>query len=238
MGCASSKAQSDGVQDLGDLAASRPTNSGHEADLTANNLEQALGMMAAYIRSRGRHIRLVVVGGVVSTMLLRTRESTQDIDFFSDQISKKDTEILRQASSHVRGQITDPRLGEGWFNNRTILFIPADIRKVLAREGVEQNAVVFEASGLTLLSAPFAYQFCSKVHRIAGGGGKLYDSSDAADYLHEYLRRQHLATIGASEIDQLLQRYRVQANERGLGSAYQDVNQAFAARYGVPAITQ
>ncbi len=234
MGCGSSK---DRDVDLTDLAPNRPGQPGqdyeHDVDLTPDNLEDALQLMASYITGRRRELSIVVVGGVVSTMLLRTRDSTQDIDFFSEQLSREDAKLLMEASQHVRQQLTDPRLGSGWFNNMTTFFINSRIRAQLVAEGLAQNAVVFQSPGLTLLAAPWAYQFCAKVHRMAGGGRKGHDAGDAAGYLYQFLTSQNMQTISADEIGQLLERYQIQGIDRsGLLEAFQAINEAFAARYG------
>lgn len=141
MGCCSSRVD---PPNLTELTGNRPgqPNQGdvHDVDLTAKHLEQALRLMAVYIDLRRRNFRIVVVGGVVSTMLLRTRGSTQDIDFFSEQLNRQDAKLLLDASNYVRQRITDPRLGSGWFNNKTTLFINPEVRALLVREGSEQNA--------------------------------------------------------------------------------------------------
>lgn len=234
MGCRSSAVNPD---DLLDLAPKRPGQPSqgydHDVDLTADNLGQALNLMASYIAGRGRKVTIVVVGGVVSTMLLRTRGSTQDIDFFTEQLQRGDAKLLMEASQFVRQQITDPRLGSGWFNNKTTFFINSEVRAQLAAEGLEQNVAVFEAPGLMLLAAPWAYQFCAKVHRMAGGGGKSHDGGDAAGYLRQLLISRNMTTISVDQIEQLLERYRIQGvATSGLPQAFQDINEAFAASYG------
>lgn len=89
---------------------------------------------------------------------------------------------------------------------------------------------VFEAPGLTLLAAPWAYQLCAKTHRLAGGGGKSHDPGDAAGYLHQFLTSQNTQTISSRQIDQFFQRYRIQGvDRRGLAEAYHAINEAFAA---------
>jgi hypothetical protein len=235
MGCGCSKSEED--VNLGGLAPHRPGQSGqgydHDVDLTAENLDQALDLMAKYIAKRKRNVTIVVVGGVVSTMLLHTRRSTQDIDFFSEKLTREDAKLLMEASRSVRGRIRDPTLGSGWFNNKTTYFINSDVRARLAAEGYQQNAIVFQASGLTLLAAPWAYQFCAKIHRMAGGGGKSHDAGDAAGYLYRYLQSQHIQAITVGQIQQLIQKYKIQGvAKNGLPQSYQAINEAFAARYG------
>lgn len=235
MGCGSSRVYDE--TDLTDLAPNRPGQPSqgydHDVDLTADTLEQALNLMASFIAERGEDLSVVVVGGVVSTMLLRIRATTQDIDFFSEQLSRDDARLLIEASQYVRQQITDPRLGSGWFNNKTTFFINWDIRARLAAEGMEQNAAVFQAPGLTLLAAPWAYQFCAKIHRIAGGGGKGHDAGDAAGYLDQFLKSQDMGTISLEQIEQMIARYQIQGVDRsGLPYAFQAINEAFAETYG------
>lgn len=54
--------------------------SDHELD--RQTLEGALDSMAQYIRSRGQNITVISTGGAVNTILLQTRQSTHDVDFF------------------------------------------------------------------------------------------------------------------------------------------------------------
>lgn len=216
--------------------------SGHDAELTRENLHQALTSMASYINAqrRGRQLTIVVVGGVVSTMLLRTRNSTQDIDFFNVQLSDEDASLLARASKVAQEQMTYPKLDDQWFNSRTTVFIHQPLRIPLVSEGLRQNVVVFSAPGLTLLAAPWAYQFCAKVDRIAGGGGKGHDALDAAGYLNRFLSSKSWQTIPLDRVRRLFHDYHLQraVNSRAFPGAIQDVNDAYVKRWNtLPIIT-
>lgn len=63
--------------------AARPTPSG-PPNLSREALINALQNVAAYITSKNQGITLIVVGGTINTMLLRSRPNTHDVDFFND----------------------------------------------------------------------------------------------------------------------------------------------------------
>jgi hypothetical protein len=175
----------------------------------------------------------MVVGGVVSTMLLHARQSTQDVDFFTSQLSTEDATLLGEASRDVTRRIQHPKLGAGWFNNRTTLFISETVRAQLLAEGRDQNITVFEAPGLKLLAAPWEYQFCAKVHRMSGGGGKGHDGDDAASYLHQFLMRRNMVSVSARQIRGWFEKYGLPGvvHKSGFTGALHAVNDVYAQKY-------
>lgn len=89
-------------------------------------------------------------------------------------------------------------LGQEWLNNHTVLFIPLHIRQILTMEALDQHAIVFQAPGLTILAAPWAYLFCTKIHRLSGSGISTvqpYDQDDAVHYLERYLSQHSTASV-------------------------------------------
>ena len=174
-----------------------------EPELNPELLNRALGYMAAFLVKRRQQLVVVGVGGAVNVILLRTRPSTHDVDFFNQNLTPKQAALLTEATSFARRQMSTARrieLPVNWFNNRTVIFIPSHLRAELTREAQEQQEVVFEAPGLTVLAAPWPYAFCSKVNRMSGGDSRSYDVADAASYLHRYLNIHKMKTIPIDDV--------------------------------------
>ncbi|KAF9222147.1 hypothetical protein BS17DRAFT_881282 [Gyrodon lividus] len=61
----------------------------HEAQLTKDDIERELRAVASAMHAKKRNPTIVTVGGVVNAILLETRASTGDVDFFlSHEIGK------------------------------------------------------------------------------------------------------------------------------------------------------
>ncbi|KAF1988747.1 hypothetical protein K402DRAFT_328105 [Aulographum hederae CBS 113979] len=199
-----------------------------EHELNRHNITQALGYVAHYLHSRGKSLILIAVGGAVNTVLLRTRDSTHDVDVFNPAFSASELSMLRSAVEYAEQQSPTP-LGNRWLNNETGTIggttqnIPQLIE--MARQ---QNDVVFRAQGLTVLAAPWHYAFVSKIGRITYGTGRPYDAADAAAYLHEHIRRHEGRPVRASEIRKWGQRFRrVTPNE-----VLEQVDAVYSRTYG------
>lgn len=242
MGCGPSKQKRGGVVDLRDLApkpAGRLSNRPAPPDLTSGDLRQSPRAVAAYLDQRRRGIRLVVIGGAVSTMLLQSRQSTHDIDYLGGTTSQADLRILQDAAVHIRQTQQQPTLEEGWLNNSTILFIDKRIRDELIQQGFAQNEIVFQAPGLTLYAAPWPYAICAKLHRISGGGHQAHDPLDAAAYLHHYLSRRDgpvIASVTLDQVAQWCQRYYISISRPALVDTLRLVNEEYRRLYGADAV--
>ena len=130
-----------------------------------------------------------IARGAVNTMLLGTRETTHDVDFFMPPCDSSIMRLLEQASQIAQAKASLP-LGGVWLNNTTSLYISRTLREELAQQAVQQNEVVFQAPGLTVLAAPWLYAFCSKVDRLAKSiRARAYDRDDAIAYLRRYTGR-------------------------------------------------
>jgi hypothetical protein len=242
MGCGPSKQKRKGAVDLRDLApkpTGRPSNCPAPLDLTSGDLQQSLRAVAACLDQRRRGIRLVVVGGAVSTMLLQSRQSTHDIDYLGGTTSQADLRVLQDAAVHVRQTQQQPTLEEGWLNNNTMLFIDKRIRNELTQQGFAQNEIVFQAAGLTLYAAPWPYAICAKLHRISGGGHRAYDPLDAVAYLHRYLSRRDgpaIASVTLDQVTQWCQRYHISISRPVLVDTLRRVNEEYRRLYGADAV--
>lgn len=165
-----------------------PGEQSAESALDSATLEKALKNAADYINKKGGNLTIVAVGGAVNCMALRSRNTTHDFDFFNNNFGQQEYELITAAA--MAAQKKDKKLETAWLNNRTIVFMPIDLRNSLTSEAIAQNELVFEASGLKVVAAPWNYAFCCKVDRLAGSGllnARPYDLGDAAAYLKRYL---------------------------------------------------
>ena len=200
------------AQTLHDLAPERTP--GHEnalPELDRDTLIAGLTVMARYIESKKKEITIIAVGGAINTIYLRSRITTHDLDFFNNALEVKDYEQLLKGAKRAIEKIH--ALQEEWFNNRTIFFIPMDQRNLLTRQAFQQNEIVFRATGLTVLAAPWHYAFCCKIDRLAGGGlktGKSYDLDDAVQYIIQYIRRSNISQVPRSTVEEWYIQYSLQ----------------------------
>lgn len=176
--------------------------------LDRSTLLDALQIVAASIAKKGRSVTVIAVGGAVNTIYLQSRETTHDVDFFNVNLDPKDVEyiIIGARDAAKKNRI----LGEEWFNNRAILFIPNDRRQALTDEAYAQKEIIFQEPGLTVLAAPWSYSFCCKVDRMAGNGlhsARQYDLDDAVQYLARYLRFVKRDQVSQDDIKAWFARY-------------------------------
>ncbi|PGH15834.1 hypothetical protein AJ79_02215 [Helicocarpus griseus UAMH5409] len=194
MGCTPSKEAVDLLILLGQCQLPHETHKGvprkyQQYNLNAQNLRRALGYAAQYLHSKNQNVLIITVGGAVNTLLLQSRTTTHDVDFFSQELSGRQLETVREAGRYATERSSAP-LGEDWLNNATQR-MPGAVENIpqLVPAAQRQNDVVFKAPGLTALAAPWDYAFVKKFGRISQGTGREYDPADAVSYLHEYIRR-------------------------------------------------
>lgn len=156
-------------------------------EVTAENLQSALSHVASYLHERGHNMTLVAVGGAVNTMVLQSRRTTHDVDFFTQLLDQPHLAALRDAARYAVDR-SDAPLASDWLNNATAR-MPGVVENIdaLVQAAVRQDVVVFERPGLRVLAAPWGYAFVKKVSRIAQGTGRAYDGSDAVTYLHQFI---------------------------------------------------
>lgn len=197
-------------------------------DLSAQDLHTALGYAAKYLHNRNQNALIITVGGAVNTLFLQSRRTTHDVDFFSQQLSGQPLEVLRAAGLYAAERSSVP-LSVDWLNNATAR-MPGVVENVaqLISDAKEQNAIVFRASGLTALAAPWNYAFVKKVSRISQGVGRAYDAQDAVGYLHQHILRKGGRPVNVNLIRQWGDRYR--ANVPNL--ILDDINQKYHSAHG------
>lgn len=89
--------------------------------MSADIIRKGLNSVAASLHSKDQNISIIAVGGAVNTLLLHTRESTGDVDFFYWTKTKNEdvTKIIVAANSAA----SKLKLGDQWLNNHTAIFI-------------------------------------------------------------------------------------------------------------------
>ncbi|KAK1219353.1 hypothetical protein PQX77_017928 [Marasmius sp. AFHP31] len=181
-----------------------------ETKLTADSIKSGLKAVADSIRAKGNNISIVAVGGAVNTVLLRTRQSTSDVDFFYRTKTKHEdvTQVILAADAARKAL----KLDDHWLNNHTALFIQVGVFLTtfawekgftdeiintqegtiqrLYDEAVQQKDIVFNAPGLTVYAAPWRYALAAKLDRLSMPGARPYDLSDAVDYLARLIEKQ------------------------------------------------
>lgn len=192
-----------------------------EPDLNKALLNSALGVVADQLIAAKKNIDIVVVGGAVNT-ILGNRASTHDVDFFNAKLAKPDLEALNAAAKKACSVVAvSPPLQAGWFNNRTIVFIPQAMRVPLTDEAIAQRDVIFtkqspdKEAGLTVYAAPWHYAFCCKVDRFAGSGlikGQAYDVKDAVFYLQKHMAKKGVREVKMAEIKAWFAKYQLRWN--------------------------
>lgn len=164
----------------------------HEID--RDTMQAALRSMGSYLVSKGQNLTVIAVGGVVNLLLLRSRQSTHDLDFFGTHLDNHERASLGEAARFAETQSGKP-LGIEWFNNQTQMWLSPPRHRQLTEQSLQQNEVVFQSSGLKIVAAPWTYALASKTHRIAqdrrgeqNAKARPYDATDAAAYLRKYIR--------------------------------------------------
>lgn len=227
MGCQGSK---ESVIDLLSLAP-RPIT--HEpTPLNANQLRFCLEQLATHIHQRRRQLHLVVIGGVVNTVLLKTRHATTDIDLLTANPTREDVTLLAQAARLVREQNPNLHLDESWLNSNAGLFIQPELRLIIIQQGFAQNDIVFHAPGLTLYAAPYSYAIVAKLNRIAGEGAPTHDLGDAVAYLRRYLSLRNHSHVSLRQVESWCREYRSSRSGLVLQNVIEAVGQEYLRLFG------
>lgn len=176
---------------------------GAQPQLNRDQLNAALSGVAHYLAHHGANITIVTVGGAVNAILLRSRNSTEDVDFFTARLSNAEMNLLNNAIAHVCNSMPPGAIGREWLNNRIINLLNAPgLRERLFQMAVEQNQIVFQQPGLTVLAAPWKFMFAAKIDRMTTSTWRKYDATDAAHFLHQYIRAHDGRRVTLELMDQ------------------------------------
>ncbi|KAK4043358.1 hypothetical protein C8A01DRAFT_32484 [Parachaetomium inaequale] len=216
--------------------APRKATGGHAApmpNLNSATLTAGLTTVGDYLVSKKKSVTVVAVGGAVNTIFLKSRDSTQDVDFYNSRLTAADFEHLVNGAKAAGKK--NPLLASGWLNNHTVFFIPQGQRDTLTDQAFVQNELIFNHPGLKVLAAPWQYAFCCKVDRLSGGGinaARSYDLSDAVVYLHRYLARQKKAGVTLATVQGWFTEYTM-TWKPAYAAVIKNVNAAYMAKYKV-----
>ncbi|KAF9267942.1 hypothetical protein L218DRAFT_955112 [Marasmius fiardii PR-910] len=169
-----------------------------EVRMTAAMIHEGLASVANTLNRRRRNVAIVAVGGAVNTLLLQTRTTTGDVDFFYK--TKERNEDVSKIILAADTAATELGLGDHWLNNHTAVFVQVGVIQQLYDEAVHQHEIVFQEPGLTVYAAPWRYALGTKLDRLSKRGAKLYDMNDAVDYLERLIEKRDGRAVEKSEL--------------------------------------
>jgi hypothetical protein len=178
-----------------------------DRELDQKTIEEALQLMADFLRERRRELTVIVVGGATSVLFLKTRKTTHDIDFFGANVCSADLKLLDAAIHHAEKR-SGRWLGDNWFNNMTATILESDVHQTLTERALKQNEIVFHRKGLRLLAAPWHYAVCGKMARMAKAKRRNYDVDDAAGYLDRHIKTHGNRPVTVEQIEGWVISYR------------------------------
>lgn len=147
-----------------------------------------------------------------NTIMLRTRTTTHDVDFFHEDYRSPELNLLNEAGQYAISHSQVP-LGSTWLNNTTILHVPIALQTRLAREAVQQNEIVFQEPGLTVHAAPWEYALSAKLDRMHKPNRRSYDLDDATIYLRRYIEKHTVPGVSINDVREWAARYGTRATD-------------------------
>lgn len=181
-------------------------------DLDRDTLLSAMGDVSAYLAQKQASANVITAGGAVSTVLLGSRKTTHDVDFFTADGAAQVNLDIREAATYANERRSGD-LGAAWFNNATQLFMSEERAQALASDAVRQNEIVYDGlnsfgHGLRVYAASWEYALCGKMNRLTEGRGKPYDLNDAVEYLLRYFQKSQTRSLPADTIKQWCARWK------------------------------
>ena len=182
--------------------------------------------MANYIDSKGQSITIITLGGAVSTVLLQSRSTTHDVDFFGTNLDNQQRRLLGAAAKYAENHSHSP-LGRDWFNNHTMVLLPADVHERITREALQQDEVVFEQRGLKVIAATWNYALCAKMDCLSKPySDRPHDLHDAVVYLHSHIQKQG-GPVRVAQIKEWCRTYRKETSDNVISQ----VNTAYKQKH-------
>lgn len=204
----------------------------NEAELNRDTILAALKDMSAYLAPKQVSARVITVGGAVNTVLLRSRQTTNDVDFFSEDGTARVNLLIHEAAKDANKRRRGA-LGAAWFNNSTQLYMGRERAQELASAAIQQNEIVYNGlnsrgHGLQVFAASWEYALCGKMNRLTEGGERAYDLNDALEYLVKYFQKTRHRSIAAATIKQWCAHWGKQVTDEVL----RRLDEAFLRKYG------
>ncbi|KAI4257446.1 MAG: hypothetical protein L6R42_005656 [Xanthoria sp. 1 TBL-2021] len=202
-------------------------------ELDRQTLRAALTAMANYIDNQRQEITIITVGGAVNTMLLQTRDSTHDVDFFGTNLNNNQRVLLDEAAKYAERKSLTP-LGAEWFNSQTMLWLPPDVHHTVTDEALRQNEIVFHKRGLKVIAAPWNYALCGKMNRLVRPDQtRPYDLADAVSYLRYYIEK-HGRPVSSARIKEWCRHYQKETSNEVIRA----INEEYKRRYRTDGISR
>lgn len=139
--------------------------------------------MAGYLTQRKESVTIIVIGSIVSTMLIRDRETipaSDGVEFCANNLDHKHRGLLYDAAKYASENIGGLGGTEGWGANEKMDWFNVErserrcgkaMRAKITQKVIEaatlQNEVVFSQPGLKLLAAPWSYAFLIMLGRVS-----------------------------------------------------------------------
>lgn len=156
---------------------------------------------------------LLAAGGFLAVSYLKSRESTDDLDYLLEPQWAQDNDIkrpLREAMERVGAQM---QFNDKWINEDMALFVTKESREYLFEEAHKQNIVLWQSPNVLVLAAPMEWALERKLRRLhaADRGRKAeFDLQDALALL-KYLKdksngpldREHIRNLNVNTFDVL-----------------------------------
>lgn len=203
---------------------------GTETKWALDILSQVLSHIDDYITKKRVKIKVTGIGGALNMMLLRARLTMQAVDFLNVDLSKKQADTLSKAMSYADHRIREDykvRLPSEWFNNRNVLSISPEVRRILMAEAESQDNVVYSSKYLTIYTVPWEYSFSAQLDRVSGESPPTSDLLDAAKYLNRYLIKTGQDSVKRSTLYDWSRNYQLSIDNGVIESMNQTYREIF-----------
>ena len=91
--------------------------------LTATEILLHLHQVAEILKTKGKQVIIIAVGGTVSVVFFNSREATEDIDFFYRTKQKNEDVSAVMAAVEIVAKKKVSGLEHGWLNNHASVFL-------------------------------------------------------------------------------------------------------------------
>ena len=118
-------------------------------------------------------------GGCLAVTFFHVRSATKDVDCLIDPNIDVAEEYRQDLLSLVRDVAKARDLEDDWLNDELKLFIVRPKRLDLFLKSVQQNIVIYGGENIVIYAVSLEWALESKIRRVATGGVRRKDVSDA-----------------------------------------------------------
>ena len=101
--------------------------------LTATEILLHLHQVAEILKTKGKQVTIIAVGGTVSVVFFNSREATEDIDFFYRTKQKNEDVSAVMAAAEAVAKKRGNNLEHGWLNNHASVFLAVSLAVIYER---------------------------------------------------------------------------------------------------------